>query len=214
MFSETRAIHVITARQSRRQGDHMKAFSINADNDITVHASRKAARETEDGVFTTQEQLGELIGKDGKRLVEIWNSLTGVTSVKKFTSAKVGIARIWEAIQGLGDSVDSAPDTAETEASQKPDVAPEEAPASKKATRAKKAPTSAAAANGARQGSKTATVLELLKRKGGVTAQELMDATGWQPHSVRGFISGTVGKKMGLTVASTKSESGERTYSV
>ena len=192
----------------------MKAFSINADNDITVHASRKAARETGDGVFTTQEQLGELIGKDGKRLVEIWNSLTGVTPVKKFTSTKVGVARIWDAIQGLGDSVDSAPETAETEAQQAPDVAPEEAPASKKATRAKKAPTSAAAADGARQGSKTATVLELLKRKGGVTAQELLDATGWQPHSVRGFISGTVGKKMGLTVVSTKSDSGERTYSI
>ena len=192
----------------------MKAFSISADNDITVHASRKAARETGDGVFTTQEQLGELIGKDGKRLVEIWNSLTGVTPVKKFTSTKVGVGRIWDAIQGLGDSVDSAPETAETEAQQKPDVAPEETPASKKTTRAKKAPTSAAVANGARQGSKTATVLELLKRKGGATAQELMDATGWQPHSVRGFISGTVGKKMGLVVVSTKSESGERTYSI
>jgi len=188
----------------------MKAFSISADNDITVHASRKAARETGDGVFTTQEQLGELIGKDGKRLVENWNSLTGVAPVKKFTSTKVGVARIWDAIQGLGDSVDSTPETAEAEAQQKPHVAPEEAPVSEKTTRAKKAPTSAAA----RQGSKTATVLELLKRKGGATAQELMDATGWQPHSVRGFISGTVGKKMGLTVVSTKSESGERTYSI
>ena len=192
----------------------MKAFSISADNDITVHASRKAARETGDGVFTTQEQLWELIGKDGKRLVEIWNSLTGVTPVKKFTSTKVGVARIWDAIQGLGDSVDSAAETADTEARQKPDVAPEETPASKKTTRAKKAPTSAPAANGARQGSKTATVLELLKRKGGVTAQELMAATGWQPHSVRGFISGTVGKKLGLVVVSAKSESGERTYSI
>ena len=41
-----------------------------------------------------------------------------------------------------------------------------------------------------------------------------MKATGWQPHSVRGFLSGTVGKKMGLTVKSTKGEDGERTYSV
>jgi hypothetical protein len=41
-----------------------------------------------------------------------------------------------------------------------------------------------------------------------------MKATGWQPHSVRGFLSGTVGKKMGLTVISTKGEDGERSYAV
>ena len=41
-----------------------------------------------------------------------------------------------------------------------------------------------------------------------------MKATGWQPHSVRGFLSGTVGKKMGLTVISTKGEDGERSYSL
>jgi hypothetical protein len=39
-------------------------------------------------------------------------------------------------------------------------------------------------------------------------------ATDWQAHSVRGFISGTLGKKMGLTVLSTKAENGERTYSI
>jgi len=41
-----------------------------------------------------------------------------------------------------------------------------------------------------------------------------MAATEWQAHSVRGFISGTLGKKMGLTVESAKSEKGERTYSL
>jgi Protein of unknown function (DUF3489) len=56
--------------------------------------------------------------------------------------------------------------------------------------------------------------LELLKRPEGVTAKELMKATGWQPHSVRGFLSGTIGKKMGLAVISAKGEDGERTYSV
>jgi hypothetical protein len=57
-------------------------------------------------------------------------------------------------------------------------------------------------------------VLALLKRDGGVTAQELMTTTGWQAHSVRGFLSGTVGKKMGLSVVSIKAENGERIYSV
>jgi hypothetical protein len=41
-----------------------------------------------------------------------------------------------------------------------------------------------------------------------------MKATGWQAHSVRGFISGTLGKKMGRTVESTKLENGERAYSL
>ena len=69
-------------------------------------------------------------------------------------------------------------------------------------------------AAGARQGSKTEQVLDLLKRPGGATTRELMKLTGWQPHSVRGFLSGTVGKKMQLAVTSTKGEDGERTYSV
>ena len=97
-------------------------------------------------------------------------------------------------------------------------VAPAKRKAGKKATPGKKAPkgrTKAKAAKPeARDGSKTAKILELLKQPGGVTGKELMKATGWQPHSVRGFLSGTVGKKMGLTVTSTKGEDGERSYSV
>ena len=53
-----------------------------------------------------------------------------------------------------------------------------------------------------------------MKREGGVTLKDIMEVTGWQAHSVRGFISGTLGKKMGLTVGSAKSEKGERTYTI
>jgi Protein of unknown function (DUF3489) len=91
-------------------------------------------------------------------------------------------------------------------------VAPAKSKAGKKATPKKKAPRSAR--NDAREGSKTATILDLLKRPDGATAKELLKATGWQPHSLRGFLSGTVGKKMGLTVTSTKGEDGERRYSI
>ena len=93
-------------------------------------------------------------------------------------------------------------------------VAPKKAKSGKKATPAKKAPQGAKKAPGARDASKTATILEMLKRPGGATAKELLKATGWQPHSLRGFISGTLGKKMGLAVTSTKGEDGERSYSV
>ena len=55
-----------------------------------------------------------------------------------------------------------------------------------------------------REGSKKAIVLELIRRPDGASLKEIMDATGWQAHSVRGFISGSLGKKMGLTVESFK----------
>jgi hypothetical protein len=108
-------------------------------------------------------------------------------------------------------------------------VAPAKGKSGKKASPAKKAPKTARGATpkpkatrpvkaakekGVREGSKTETILELLKQPGGVTSKELMKATGWQPHSVRGFLSGTVSKKMGLTVTSIKTEDGERTYSI
>jgi hypothetical protein len=94
-------------------------------------------------------------------------------------------------------------------------VAPKKGKSAKKATPVKKAPKTAKTKLGAaREGSKSAKVLDLLKRPAGATLKDLMKATGWQAHSVRGFLSGAVGKKMGLTVASAKGEDGERTYSI
>ena len=92
-------------------------------------------------------------------------------------------------------------------------VAPKKGRAAKNASPAKKAP-KAVKERGTRDGSKAAQVLDLLKRPAGATLAELMKATSWQAHSVRGFLSGTVSKKLGLTVTSTKIEDGERTYSI
>jgi hypothetical protein len=83
-----------------------------------------------------------------------------------------------------------------------------------KAKALKKAPNGAKKAGSARDGSKTAKVLDLLKRHEGASMKELLKSTGWQPHSVRGFLSGTIRKKMGMTVTSTKPVDGERTYSI
>jgi hypothetical protein len=66
----------------------------------------------------------------------------------------------------------------------------------------------------AQRGSKTAKILALLKRPGGASLQQLQKATGWQAHSVRGFLSGTLKKKMGLRVDSAKLQDGRRTYRV
>lgn len=93
-------------------------------------------------------------------------------------------------------------------------VATKKGKSAKKARLPKKASKGRKKASGARDGSKTAKVLDLLKRPHGATLKELMAATRWQTHSVRGFLSGTVGKKMGLAVKSTKGEDGQRSYSV
>ena len=96
-------------------------------------------------------------------------------------------------------------------------VAPVRGKSGKKASPAKKtlkAPKGERKGGAARDGSKAAKILELLKRPGGATSKELQKATGWQPHSIRGFLSGTIRKKMGLSVSSTKGEDGERSYSV
>jgi hypothetical protein len=53
----------------------------------------------------------------------------------------------------------------------------------------------------------------MMKRPGGATLTQLMDAFGWQAHTVRGFMAGAM-KKAGFTVESFKPEGGERTYRI
>jgi len=119
-----------------------------------------------------------------------------------------------EEVRGITANADPKATKKASAGARRAHVVPAKGKAAKKASPAKKAPKGAKKAKQARDGTKTARVLELLKRPGGVTAKELMKATGWQPHSVRGFLSGTVGKKMGLTVESTKTEAGERLYKI
>jgi hypothetical protein len=120
--------------------------------------------------------------------------------VKKFTSRKAAVARIWQAIQPL--SPDAAPRAADDAASRTkskkfPAKVPRRAQAQKSATE-----------SGA---NKKAEVTALMKRAKGATLGEIMEATNWQPHTVRSFVS-ILGSRGGEKVESSKSVAGERTY--
>ena len=64
----------------------------------------------------------------------------------------------------------------------------------------------------ARPGSKTSKILNLLQRPNGASVAELVKATGWQPHSVRGFLSGVLKKKMALKIRTAPRDNGDRAY--
>jgi hypothetical protein len=83
----------------------------------------------------------------------------------------------------------------------------------KGATVGKKAakPAQAKEASAPRAESKGAKILELIGRPKGATLAEIVKATDWQKHSIRGFLS-TAAKKHGLKIESTRTESGDRVY--
>ena len=66
----------------------------------------------------------------------------------------------------------------------------------------------------ARTGTKSETLVSLLRRKQGVSIAEMMSATGWQAHSIRGFLAGALKKRLGQPLTTTVSKSGERRYHV
>ncbi|WP_240097633.1 DUF3489 domain-containing protein [Thermomonas flagellata] len=62
--------------------------------------------------------------------------------------------------------------------------------------------------------SKQAQVIAMLRRPEGATIRQIMDATGWQPHTVRGTLAGALKKKLGLAIVSDKPQGGERVYRI
>ena len=65
-----------------------------------------------------------------------------------------------------------------------------------------------------RDGTKQSLMIELLKRPGGATLAEIVEATGWQAHTVRGAMAGALKKKLGLEIISERTEERGRVYSL
>jgi hypothetical protein len=201
----------------------MTTFTIDRDYNIAAYGPGEEIP-TAEGLdrFTNPKQLEQLahdLDWTGDQLVEIWNSFAGappfedLKPVKKFTDRLTAIARIWRAIQRLAPAptgAAAAPQTAQD--APEATTASEEASPKKQAARARKKGAREAAP--AREESKTAQIITLLRRPTGATLSELMSATDWQSHSVRGFISGSLRKKMGLNIESIKRDSGERAYRI
>jgi len=193
----------------------MRLFAIDNDNTITAFPAAEQIPEGQEH-FATEKELAKLAANwPADRLVQVWNSFAGVAGfggdlkpVKKFTDRKSAVARIWKAIQKL--DAPAAPETAA--ATETATTAPKAAKGAPKKTKATKPARTKGGAPAAREGSKKAIVLELLRRKDGATLAEIAKATDWQNHSIRGFISGSLSKKMGLKIESIKREDGERRY--
>jgi hypothetical protein len=179
----------------------MATFTIDSENNIVAHAGTPASADHLQP-FSTEKELAKLAADwPGSRLTEVWNSFAGITPfgdlkpVKKFTNRKIAVARIWQAVARLAAMVAPAPLTARKGPS--------------KATSCRSVPSSA----GPEPNNKKAQVIAMMLRPKGVSLGEIIRATGWQKHTVRGFVS-LLGSKAGQKIESSKNPAGERNYRI
>jgi transposase len=187
----------------------MKTFILDADHNITVYASqREAAGAVPAGdAFTTAAGLkAALKNYSPATAVGIWNSLTGVTPVRKFKDAATAAQRIFTEVQKLGgpDSVATEAPIATPTTKRTPATQSKPVKAANKAGAAKKIPSAAKTAP--RENSKNAQLIEMLRTKDGATLEAICGKFGWQPHTTRALMSagGSLTKKYGITVISEK----------
>jgi hypothetical protein len=180
-------------------GVAMAIYTIDDRNIITMHSATPPNGSA--GLrFDSMKALDKATAEwPVSRLAEVRNNLPvdGLKPVKKFMDRKTAVAWIWAAIQNLT-----------------PAPAPDAALGAKHAAKARNRPQTDAGAPEAREGSKKAIILTMLRSRTGATLAQIMEATEWQPHTVRGFISGVIGKQLGLNVESTRTDSGERRYRI
>lgn len=167
----------------RRPETTNRSFCIGATNDISLVASELPSRAGGVTFSSERELLLRTARWPGSRLVEVWNRLSHVNPVRRFTDRRTAIHRIWRAIQEgqVNQIAGAGRKIASTEAQ--------------------------------RSNTKSAQIINLLQQRAGATLQSIMDLTGWQAHSVRGFLSAQLSKKRGLSIESF-TRNGQRVYRI
>ena len=186
----------------------------------------RAAAERDDG--NVLPLPGSLRGGAATKVVGalLSRGLIAETTTDSQTKADAALNRIWpidadgRAIllhitdAGLA-AIGAAPKEAREKAPEEGDTAPEGAtdapdtgPAADTSSDAAPAPK----ARKTREGTKQATLIAMLRRPEGATIDQIVEATQWQPHTVRGAFAAALKKRLGLTVTSEKAEDGARVY--
>jgi hypothetical protein len=188
----------------------LTTFTIDAENNITAYPNATDATECNPDLaqFDSEASFAKL-STDWpiSRFMEIWNSIAGNTEVSKFANRKKAVARVWKAIQPL------ASDGHASEQGAGKRKGARESAKKAKATKKARQPKKAARKLQADRTNKKAEVIAMIQRAKGATLDEIMKATGWQRHTVRGFVS-ILGSKGGQKIESSKNAAGERTYKI
>ncbi len=189
-------------------------FTIDPDNNIMYGQSTAEAGTR----FESLEQLEAIATDRGwskASVTGVWNGFAGTPAfsdlkiVQMFRNRPYGLAQIWKAIQRLAPAdAATGPETAATDTV-------ESMPKAKKTKKkaAKPAVKKASKVATKRDGGKRDELIRLVSRKNGASGQEIQDALGWQPHSVRGAIS-TINSKGVAKIESEKHETRGRVYRI
>ena len=212
----------------------MPTFAIDRDNSIRLLGPDEKPFITETPLSTLDELVGVSVTHNWSKqeVTDVWNKFAttrGLKTQKCFKNRLFGLKRIWDGIQPsnvvetfekgrrIAQEYQDTPAVAKTQAevsentpmktkTKKPRPPKAAKPAKeprKTAAKAEKKP--ATKPREPRANTKRQEVIRLISRAAGATQAELMEKMGWQPHTVRGFMS-TLGSKFGIKVTSTKSE--------
>jgi Protein of unknown function (DUF3489) len=166
-----------------------------------------------------QKGLLEEIDANVRAGETVWRE-TGSGHGVTLAITEAGLAAIGIEPEGAKATSKGAPKTAAKKAPTKAAQAATGAKKAKTATPAapakKAAPKAPAGATERtpREGTKQATMIAMLQRKNGATIAEIVEATGWQQHTVRGAFAGALKKKLGLTIVSEKVDGRGRVYRI